>query len=110
MQAVLLSWAETWIVTPSMERALCSIQHRVAQRLTGRHPRRRGSGSCEYTSLEETILEAGFEGIGKYITMRQNTAAQYIVTRPILDLCERSAWRSGERVSLRWWEQASLDL
>ena len=55
-------------------------------------------------------MEAGFKGIGKYITRRKNTAAQYIVTRPILDLCERSAQRPGARVSCRWWEQASLDL
>ena len=47
--------------------------------------------------------EAGFEGIGKYITRRQNTVAQYIVTQPIMDLCERSARRMGERVSRWWW-------
>ena len=36
--------------------------------------------------------------------------AQYIVTRPILDLCERSAWRPGAWVSWRWWEQDGLYL
>ena len=35
---------------------------------------------------------------------------QYIVMRPVLDLCERSTWRPGARVSQRWWEQASIDL
>ena len=35
---------------------------------------------------------------------------QYIVTRPILDLCEPATWRPGARVSWRWWEQARLDL
>ena len=43
-QAVLLFGVETWVITPRMERALSSFQHRVAQRLTGRHPRRRGVG------------------------------------------------------------------
>ena len=55
-------------------------------------------------------MEAGFEEIGTYITRRQKTVAQYIATRPILDLCERSAWRSGARVSRRWWEQDGLYL
>ena len=41
---------------------------------------------------------------------RQNTVAQYIATRPILDLCERSVLRPGVRVSWRWWEQDGLDL
>ena len=35
---------------------------------------------------------------------------QYIVTPPVLDLCERSTWRPGARVSRRWWEQAGIDL
>ena len=36
--------------------------------------------------------------------------AQYIATRPILDLCERATRRPGARVSPRWWEQAGIDL
>ena len=36
--------------------------------------------------------------------------AQYIATRPILDLCERSTRRPGLRVSWRWWEQAGIDV
>ena len=47
------------------------------------------------------MAEAGFEGIGTYIMSRQNTAAEYIATRPILDLYERSARRPGARVSWR---------
>ena len=56
------------------------------------------------------MVESGFEGIGTYITRRQNTVAQYIATQPILDLCERSARRPGARVSWRWWEQDGLYL
>ena len=102
--------AETWVLTPRIERALSSFQHRVARRITGRHPRRRGDGSWEYPSLEEALVESGFEGIRKYITRRQNTVAQYIATRLILDLCERSVMSPGARVYRRWWEQAGLDL
>ena len=49
MQAVLLFRAETWVLTPMMERALCSFQHRVVRHLTRRHPRKRGDGIWEYT-------------------------------------------------------------
>ena len=45
------------------------------------------------------MVEVGFEGIGTYVTGRQNTVAQYIATQPILDLCDRSAWRLGAWVS-----------
>ena len=27
-----------------------------------------------------------------------------------MDLCERSTWRTGARVSRRWWEQAGIEL
>ena len=36
--------------------------------------------------------------------------AQYILTQPILDLCERTNQRLGARVSRRWWEQEVIDL
>ena len=35
---------------------------------------------------------------------------QYIATRPIMDLCDRSAQRPGSWVSQRWWDQDRLDL
>ena len=54
--------------------------------------------------------EAGFEGIRKSETRRQNTVAKYIAMRTILDLCEQSTWRPGARVSRWWWEQACIDL
>ena len=37
---VLLFGAETWVVSPMMERALSSFLHGTARRLTGRQPRR----------------------------------------------------------------------
>ena len=49
-------------------------------------------------------------GIRTSINRRQNTVAQYIATRPILDLCEQATRRPGTRMSRRWWEQAGIDL
>ena len=46
-QAVLMFGAETWVLTPSIELALDSFQQRVAQRITGRQPRRQGDGIWE---------------------------------------------------------------
>ena len=71
---------------------------------------RRGDGIWAYPTLEEALGEEGYEGIRNSVTRRQNTVVQYIATRPILDLCERSTRRPGARVSRRWWEQAGIDL
>ena len=43
------------------------------------------------------------------ILRRQNTAAQFIATRPILDLCEGAVRRPGARVPRRCWEQTGID-
>ena len=87
-----------------------SFQNSLLQWLTRRQPRRWGDGSWAYPQLEEAMGESGFERIMKSVTRMQNTFAQYIVTQTILYLCEQSTWRPGERVSRRWWEQASIDL
>ena len=51
------------------------------------------------------MAEAGFEENGVYVTRRKNTAAQYITTRPIMDLCEQSVRKPRSWVSWRWWDQ-----
>ena len=102
-QSVLIFGAETWVLTQRMEKALDRFQSRVARRLTGNQLRRRTDGVWEYRPLAEALGEAGLEGIRKSVTRRKNTVAQYIATRPILDLCERATQQAGARVSWRWW-------
>ena len=40
-------WVETWVLTPMMDRALSSFQHRVARQITRSKPRIQGDGSWE---------------------------------------------------------------
>ena len=46
--------------------------------------------------------EASFEEMEAYILKRQNTAAQYIVMRPILDLFKKTVQRLGDWVARIW--------
>ena len=109
-QAVLIFGAETWVLTPRMEKALESFQSRVTRRITGRQSRQKKYGIWEYPPLVGALREAVMVGIRTSITWRKNMVAKYIATRPILDLCERATWRPGAQVSQRWWEQARIDL
>ena len=59
--------------------------------------------------MEGATKEAGFKEIRKSITNRQNTVAQYIATRPLLDLCEGTKQIGGAMVSRRWWYQKGID-
>ena len=109
-QAVLLFGAETWVLTPRMEKALDNFQYRVARKITGRKLRQNKYEIWDYPRLAGAMREAVMVGIRTSITRRQNIVAQYIATRPILDLCEQATRRPGERESRRWWEQAGIDL
>ena len=109
MQQVLLLGAETWVVTPKMERALSGFLHGAARRLTGRQARRGKHGEWYYPSLEGAMREAGLTDIRKSIANRQNTVAQYIAKQPLLDLCEGARAREGEKAPMRSWNQADID-
>ena len=85
-QQVLLFGAETWVLTRKMELALDAFQGRVARTLTGRQPRRGRDGRWFYPSMAGAMKEAGIVWIRTSILRRQNTVAQFIATRPILDL------------------------
>ena len=104
VQQVILFGAETWVVTPRMERALNSFIHGAARRITGRHPRRGWDRTWFYPSLEGAIKEAGFTEIRTSINRRQNTVAQYIETRPLLDLCMGTTQIGGAWVAMWGWD------
>ena len=63
VQQVLLFGAETWVVSPRMERALSAFIHGAARRLTGRQPRRGWDGKWFYPSLEGAMKEAGLTDV-----------------------------------------------
>ena len=54
------------------------------------------------------MKEAGLTDFRTSIHRRQNTVAQYIATRPLLDLCKGARHREGARVTLRWWDQSGI--
>ena len=81
----------------------------AARRLTGRQPRREKDGDWHYPSLKGAMQEAGLTDIRTSILKRQNTVAQYIATRPLLDLCKGARAREREKLPLRWWDQAGID-
>ena len=108
-QKVLLFGAETWVLTKKMESALDAFQGRVARKLTGRQPRCGRDGGWYYPSLAGAMKESGIVRIWTSILRRQNTVAQFIATRPILDLCDKEVRRPCARVPRRWWDQTGID-
>ena len=109
VQKVLLFGAETCVVSPRMEQALSSFIHGEARLITWRRPRRGWDGKWFYPSLVGAMKESGFTDLRTSINRRQNTVAQYIATRPLLELCKGETQQGGARVTMRWWYQKGID-
>ena len=104
VQAVLLFGSETWVITPWMEKTLKGFHHRALRRMAGMVPKRQRYGTWVYPPIGEALETVGMDEIGLYITRRQNTIAQYIATRPIMDLCLTLERNPVLKLPGRWWE------
>ena len=106
----MLYGSETWFMTSHPGRVLGGFHHRVARRLAGRKNMIGRDGVWVYPPLEGAMAESVLQEVETYVYRRQNTATQFIATRPIMDLCLVSEQRLGSSVAKRWWDQEGLDM
>ena len=50
------------------------------------------------------MAEVGLKDMDTYVSCLQNTVAQYIVNRSIMDLCLAENQRPGLSMAMRWWK------
>ena len=105
VQVNLLFGLETWAMVPRIGRTLRGFHRRVDCRLVVMQPMQDMSGRRERLTLEASMADVGIGEVETYVLCRQNTTAQYITTRSILDICLVAEWRPGSRVSQQWWYQ-----
>ena len=101
IQANLLFGSETWVMTPRTGRNLGGFHHSVALFITGMNPWRYIAGKDIYPTLDAEMEEIGIEEVDSYALLCQNSIAQYILTRPIMELCLVAERTPGEQVK-RW--------
>ena len=91
---------------PQIGKVLGGFHHRVMQIMTVWMPQRNRDGTFTYPTLEEAMEEEGIQEMETYIDCSQNTAAQYIATRPFMDLCMAGGrpWKWG----LKRWEKQEI--
>ena len=78
--------------------------------MAGMVPKRQRDRKWVYTPIGAVLEIVGMEDIGVYITHHQNTVAQYIETRPIMEVCLAEEQKMGLCLSRRWCEQPALDI
>ena len=93
-----------------LEKALEGFHHRAVRQMTGMGTKRQRDGTWVYPPIDTALAMVGLYEIGMYIVCQQNTVAQYIATRPIMQLCLAEERNPGMRLSRRWWKQPGMDI
>ena len=73
-------------------------------------PKRQLDGTWVYPPIGAALATVGLDEIRVYIDPQYNTAAQYITTHHMMNLCLASDRRPGMQLLRRWWEHHSLDI
>ena len=55
--------------------------------MTGQQPWKGRDSGWVYPPLEEAMVEVVLQEVDIYVSRHHNTVAQFIATRPIMDLC-----------------------
>ena len=108
VQLVLLFGSKMLVMTPRLEKSLKSFHNQAVQRMAEMVPKRQHDGTWVYTPIREALAMVGLKDIGVYISHRKNMVAQYIATRPIMDLCLAEDWKPGLCLPRRWWDHTAL--
>jgi hypothetical protein len=110
VQAVLLYGSRTWVLSMAALASLEGFHIRAAYRMEVKHKPRRGSGnSWIYPKSKDVLEECGLSTMEEYITVRRQTIAVYVATRPILHQCRQGERKRGA-VPHRWWWEQQMDL
>ncbi len=110
VQAVLLYGSKTWVLLMAALASLEGFHICAAYRMAVRHKQRRGLGNrWIYPKLTDVLEGCGMSTLEEYITVRQQTIAVYVMTRPILIECRQGERKRGA-VPHRWWWEHQMDL
>ena len=83
------------MATPPLEKSLAGFHHQAVWRMAGIGFGRQLDGTWVYPPIGEDLAMVVLDDIRVYITRLQNRVAQYIATRPIMDLCLSEERRPG---------------
>ena len=102
VQAVLLYGSETWSLLPSTLKGLEGFHIRKGRQMSGLRPEKKPNGSWTYPCSEDVLQAAGLEMISHYMDVRWQTVANFIVNRPIFELCAGVVRKRGLPVRPFW--------
>jgi hypothetical protein len=102
VQAVLLYGSETWSLSPMSVKRLEGFHIHAAWRMSGMRPEKKPDGSWSYPRSKDVLEAAGLQTIAHYMDVRRQTVANFIVSRPIWELCAGAVRRRGLLIQPFW--------
>ena len=102
-----------WNLSPTSIKVkrLEGFHTRAAWQMTRMRPERKNNESWSYPRSKKVPKAAGLQTIAHYMYVRQQTVTNFIVNRPIWELCAGAMRRRGSPVRPFWWDQPmDLDL
>jgi hypothetical protein len=103
-QAVLLYGSETWNLSPTGVKRLEGFHIPAVWQMSGLRPEKKPNGSWSYPCLKDVLNAAGLHTIAHYMDVHRQTVANFIVNRPIWELCAGAVRRRGSLIRLFWWD------
>jgi hypothetical protein len=104
VQAVLLYGSETWNLSPTSVKRLEGFHIRAAWRMSGLRPEKKPNGSWSYPRSKDVLDAASLQTITNYMDVRRQTVANFIVNRPIWELCAGAVRSRGSPIRPFWWD------
>ena len=98
------------MVTPTLLHQLESFHNAATRQIAGKRATLDvRTGVWKWPPVAEAMTLAGVKPILEYIRVRQDTIAQYVATRPIMDMCNLALKRSGNpSTRTYWWTQSGV--
>ena len=107
--AVLLYGSESWILPPSVLKALKGFHVEAARRMPGMQPQRRTVEPCIYPKSADVLAAARLRPAAIYIRRRRHQIAKTIEGWALLEECRGAERRNGSSSRQMWWQQ-EMDL
>ena len=105
VQAVLLYGSEIWSLSPTSVKRLEGFHIHAVWQMSGLRPEKKPNGSWSYLRSKDVLEAAGLQTITHYMDVCRQTVANFIMNRPIWELCAGAVRRRSLPIRPFWWDQ-----
>ena len=84
VHTVLLFGADTWVFSEAVSRNMEGVHVGFLRRITVHRAVRQEDGTWRQVAAEKLLEKSGTKPLGTYVDRRQETVAEWVVSRPIL--------------------------